>query len=610
MSKMELIDIFKKRTRSPVRPRSGDVIRSIFPHFRQHPPYQGSLILGEADKWDKHLYVVGQQKPKPENFRTKEDLQKLNFGMLTAVEHSAVLRFLQEASRRGRDNAVVISMVDTYGADISMESARRFQAFFISHVIKAFIKLPMPSISVVIGEGGSGGALAIQYTDRRAQMDDALYATAAPESMAAIIFRDPTRIGDALAILKPTAADLHELGVIDHIVPSAKDLSDVAEFSKPIAQYLEKSVKELGKIKLSRLLEERRARAESFGLPAQKPKKLSKFFPLTPLRKKAEQAPPPDIKIFTMDDSALQVRYDYGDGILEHPQEFIRCGETDAKGGREDGCGEVVPLQDYLENFNVCPGCGRTRVMGALGWINCLTDSDSFHELYRDLTVEDLLHPSLLTPQYKKFVAEQTRRTHFKEALVTGEARIYGHQVVMAVCEFYFSGGSMGVVFGEKFNRAVDYAIEKRLPLISLCCSGGARLYEGILALMQMVKTINAVERLKSHGLPYLSILGDPSTGGALASYAALGDVILAEPQALVIFTGPRVMKSRGFPVDEEAVRAVSLHQISADIFDHLDFYNGIRGIHEVAPRKDMKRVLCKYLEFYNASSQARLTAE
>ena len=190
----------------------------------------------------------------------------------------------------------------------------------------------MPSISVVIGEGGSGGALAIQFTDRRAQMDDALYATAAPESMAAIIFRDPTRIGDALAILKPTATDLHELGVIDHIVPSAKDLNDVAEFSKPIAQYLEKSVKELGKIKMSRLLEERRARAESFGLPAQKPKKLSKFFPLTPLRKKTEQAPPPDIKVFTMDDSALQVRYDYGDGILEHPQEFIKCGETNSKG--------------------------------------------------------------------------------------------------------------------------------------------------------------------------------------------------------------------------------------------------------------------------------------
>ncbi|MDY6852319.1 MAG: carboxyl transferase domain-containing protein, partial [Thermodesulfobacteriota bacterium] len=200
-----------------------------------------------------------------------------------------------------------------------------------------------------------------------------------------------------------------------------------------------------------------------------------------------------------------------------------------------------------------------------------------------------------------------TRRTHFNESLVTGEARIFGQQVVLAVSEFYFSGGSMGVVFGEKFSRAVDYAIEKRVPVISLCCSGGARLYEGILALMQMVKAINAVEKLKDNALPYISILGDPSAGGALASFAALGDVIIAEPEAMVVFAGPRVMKSRGFPVDDEAIRATSLHELSSLVFDRLDYFMDIRGIHETAARKDMKRVLFKYLEFYNKSSGSPL---
>ena len=605
MAKMDILEIFKKRTRSPLRPRSGDVIINIFPHFRQHPPYGGSLILGEAEQWDRHLFIIGQQKPKPENLRTKADLNKLNHGMLTTEEHSHILRFLSQAVEQDFKNSYLITFIDTYGADISIESAREFQAFFIAHLIQAFIDLPMPSISVVLGEGGSGGALAIQYTDRRAQMDDALYATAPPESMAAIIFRDPQKIQEALAILKPTASDLRSLGAIDHIIPAPRDVSDAPGFARPIAAYLERTLRELSKIKIGRLMVDRRARAEAFGLPRQKSFNWKAFFSLTPL-KKSDQHPPPDIKIITFEDTALHVRPDYGDGLAESPQEYVKCGETSSKGDQEEGCGRLTPLEEYLKNHNVCPGCGRSRVMGALGWINCLTDLESFHELYRNLTIYDLLDPMMITPQYSKFVDKQTRRTHFNESLVTGEATIYGHNVVMAVCEFYFSGGSMGVVFGEKFNRAADYAVEKQMPFVSLCCSGGARLYEGILALMQMVKTVNAVKKLKDHSLPFLSILGDPSTGGAIASYAALGDVIISEPEAMVIFAGPRLMQSRGFPVDDEAIRAASLHKLSASVFEHLDYFQGIRGIHEVAARKDMKRVLCKYLEFYKKSSGRR----
>ena len=238
--------------------------------------------------------------------------------------------------------------------------------------------------------------------------------------------------------------------------------------------------------------------------------------------------------------------------------------------------------------------------MGALGWIKCLSDEDSFQELNRDLAVQDLLHPSLLTPDYAAFIAKQATRTPFREALVTGEAAIFGRQVALAVCEFFFSGGTLGVAFGEKFYRLTEYALEKKLPLVSLCCSGGARLHEGTPALMQMVKTVNAVTRLKRQGLPFISVLGDPATGGAIASYAALGDVILAEPGALVIFTGPRVMADRGFPVNEEDVRAASLCASSRFIYDDLPYYYDIRGIHETAPRSELKQRLLKYLEYYD----------
>ncbi|MBW2621902.1 MAG: acetyl-CoA carboxylase carboxyl transferase subunit alpha/beta, partial [Deltaproteobacteria bacterium] len=302
---MELIDIFKRRTRSPLRPRAGDIISHIFPNFRQHPPHGGSLILGEAERWGKHLFLIGQQKPKPEDLRTAQDLEKLNYGMLTAQEHSSIIRFIKNAVGKGVENSMMITLIDTYGADISMESARDFQAFFIAHLIKMFLELQMPSISVIIGEGGSGGALAIQVTDRRAQLDDALYATAPPESMAAIVFRDPTKIQEALEILKPTAPELRKLDVIDNIIPSPKTVSDVDGFSKNIAAYLERTTKELSRVKLDRLLRERGERARSYGLPKDQTFNLMKFLLPTPLKKKREE-PPPDLKILSYREVFIQ----------------------------------------------------------------------------------------------------------------------------------------------------------------------------------------------------------------------------------------------------------------------------------------------------------------
>ncbi|MCK4824293.1 acetyl-CoA carboxylase carboxyl transferase subunit alpha/beta, partial [bacterium] len=194
MAKIELIDIFKKRTRHPFRPRSSDIIDRLFPGFEPFECPGDSLLAGSCHFSDKRLFVIAQQKPKPEDLKTHKDLKKLNYGMLTSDDHSFILNILKKARLSDPENTFVFCIIDTYGADISMYSAQRFQAFFIAHLIRDFLIIPVRTISLILGEGGSGGALAIQVTDIKGQVDDALYATAPPESMASIVFRDPTRI--------------------------------------------------------------------------------------------------------------------------------------------------------------------------------------------------------------------------------------------------------------------------------------------------------------------------------------------------------------------------------------------------------------------------------
>ncbi|MFN3535210.1 MAG: carboxyl transferase domain-containing protein, partial [Desulfatiglandales bacterium] len=524
-----LLELFKRRTRHPYRPRASDIMKGLFHDFVALPvPEEGSLVLGKANFNGRLLYVIGQQKPRPEDLRGPEELKRLNYGMLTSDDHSAILDILDILEKEDPEHTALFTIVDTYGADISMYSAQRFQAFFIAHLIKRFLTVPVRTISLILGEGGSGGALAIQVTDIRGQMEDAMYATAPPESMASIIFRDPTRVEDALNILRPTAKELRKLGVIDVVVPSPEKVDDIDGFVSNISRFLERSLKIVFRTGMRKLLKRRSSRAKAYGIQR-------KIGPLHDIMKYIEKPiraafkrPSPDIKIVSYS-PMTEVPDDYGAHNGEgHPQDMVHCiGSKETGPDGKKGCSKLVPLKSFLDNYHICPECGYSYVMGASGWIDCLMDGESFHELYHNLTVYDLLDETYITKYYREFLKRQEGRSPFKESLVVGTGRINGFRVAAAICEFHYCGGSMGVVFGEKFRRVVDYAIRERLPLVSVCCSGGARLYEGILALMQMVKTVEAVNRLKEQGLPYISILADPSTGGAIASYAALGDIII-----------------------------------------------------------------------------------
>ena len=198
---------------------------------------------------------------------------------------------------------------------------------------------------------------------------------------------------------------------------------------------------------------------------------------------------------------------------------------------------------DELEqSLWVCQQCGHHFPMRARARISSLTDPGSFTEEATELHSEDPLGFFDLRP-YTERLAEAEMKTGLADAMVIGRAAIDGRHCELAVMDFSFMGGSMGSVVGEKFSRACDSAAEAKMPLVTVTSSGGARMQEGILALMQLPKTVAAVEDLRDSGQALLSVMTHPTTGGVLASFATLGDVVLAEPNALMSFAGPRVVQ-------------------------------------------------------------------
>ncbi len=203
-------------------------------------------------------------------------------------------------------------------------------------------------------------------------------------------------------------------------------------------------------------------------------------------------------------------------------------------------CSEMLFNKQLARNLNVCTKCEHHFKLGARQRIELLVDKGTFEELDRDLVSADPLGFVDSKPYPARLLAAQTKSGE-KDAIITGTASLGGVPVVLAVMDFEFIGGSMGSVVGEKLARGAERALADRRALVVVSASGGARMQEGALALMQMAKIIGALSRLAEAGLPYLSLLTDPTTGGVLASFASLGDVILAEPDALIGFSGARV---------------------------------------------------------------------
>jgi len=207
-----------------------------------------------------------------------------------------------------------------------------------------------------------------------------------------------------------------------------------------------------------------------------------------------------------------------------------------------ESCKEIIYKVELERNLQVCPKCNFHFRIGARRRLEWLLDPESFQEFDADLKSLDPLGFKD-SKAYPDRLRQAMKATGMKDALLAGLGTLGGHPVSIGALEFGFMGGSMASVVGEKIARAAERAVERRTPLILFTCSGGARMQEGTLALMQMAKTSAALGRLGRAGLPYVSVLCDPTTGGVTASFAMLGDLILAEPKALIGFAGPRVIQ-------------------------------------------------------------------
>jgi acetyl-CoA carboxylase carboxyl transferase subunit beta len=232
--------------------------------------------------------------------------------------------------------------------------------------------------------------------------------------------------------------------------------------------------------------------------------------------------------LFTRNQPKIKVQSSKKDGFSG----WIKC----------SGCMELIHATELTKHLNCCPKCDYHYRLTLTQRIELLSDEGTFVELFTEIKSVDALEFVDLEP-YKTRLATSQKKTGRDDAVSVGTCQIGGKEVVLGVLDFAFMGGSMGSVVGERLTLLIELALETRVPLIIVSSSGGARMQESILSLMQMAKTASALAKLHEGGVPYLSILTNPTTGGVTASFATLGDIILAEPDALIAFAGPRVIE-------------------------------------------------------------------
>lgn len=251
-----------------------------------------------------------------------------------------------------------------------------------------------------------------------------------------------------------------------------------------------------------------------------------------------------------------------------------------------EGCGEIIYNKILEENFRVCPKCDYHFILSAPERISLILDKDSFKETDAGLySVDPLEFQGPVS--YKEKLEKERQTTGLKDAVVSGEGTIEGKKVVIAVTDSRFMMGSMGSVVGEKITRSIENALKKKLPLIIVSGSGGgARMQEGMLSLMQMAKTSAALSRFHRAGLCFISVLTNPTMAGVLASFASLGDILIAEPKALIGFTGPRVIEQ-------------TIHQVLPAGFQRSEFLLEHGLIDMIVHRRDLKKRLAQLLEFF-----------
>jgi len=249
------------------------------------------------------------------------------------------------------------------------------------------------------------------------------------------------------------------------------------------------------------------------------------------------------------------------------------------------GCGEVVHEIELTQNQRVCPHCDYHFAQSAKDRIDNLLDPGSFVEMDADLrSIDTLRFQGMAT--YKDRLKKYQESTGLVDAVISGHGMIDGNKIAIAVMDFSFLAATMGSVVGERITRIIEYGTAQRSAVIIVAASGGARLYEGMLSLMQMAKTSGALARHAEHRLPYISVLTNPTTAGVMASFASLGDVILAEPKSMIGFAGPRVIKE-------------TTHQDLPEKFQTAEFLQDHGLVDMIVHRKKMREQISQLLSYF-----------
>jgi acetyl-CoA carboxylase carboxyl transferase subunit beta len=259
---------------------------------------------------------------------------------------------------------------------------------------------------------------------------------------------------------------------------------------------------------------------------------------------------------------------------------FVKC----------PGCEEMLLKREFEETLNVCPRCGHHRRIGAVERLNLILDDGEWVEVDGGLSSTDPLN-FVDTKSYRTRLNQMQENTNLLDALITSQGRVGGRPAIVCAMELAFIGGSMGTVVGEKITRAIELAINTRSPLIVFSASGGARMQEGAISLMQMAKISSALARLDEAGLPFISVLTDPTTGGVTASFAMLGDLNIAEPGAQIGFAGPRVI--------EQTIR-----QKLPEGFQRAEFLLEHGMLDAVVERKDLRDFISHSLDFMSQNGK------
>ncbi len=530
-----------------------------------------AVIVGTAvfKGTGEEVAVIAQQTPSGEGERTK-----LNFGMVKADGYGLSLCMMEYAEQ---NRLKLYTFIDTIGGDPYEYSAEKLQSWLISYCQSKMISIRTKTITTVLGLGGSGGAIAIQLGHRRLMLSRAEYSVITAEGCSAILFRSADKVAEALEVLQPTATHMKRYGIIDEVVkePPLGKSNYIAAALKNLQASLTAASKELDRYDVRHLRTELRRKIERCG----RIKKQQRIYEGISKKIKAWLPYYFTGKTESPDISEMQI------AIYGSEPHFCND-EKDGQGKIiRPGCKKQLTKKQLHANNSSCPYCNRPEALSSDDYLDFLLDESSFHEIEAGLSLEDV------DSVYKFFNYSSSRqklagKTDSKDSLITGYGTMFGIPVAVAVCDFRFMGGSMSSVFGEKMNIVVSYAIKHKLPLLTVTVSGGARMQEGTVALYQMAKTISAITRLKEHGLPNISILGHPTTGGALASYAVQGDFLIAEKKATIAFAGDRVVKltSGGRGVDPKIMSS--------------DFYEEHGGVHLVLQRSQIKPAISGLLKF------------